>query len=103
MIASIKIHVDDIFNQDKPEIKWLNLYAGPKDAKNTAVANWMTQNPEKASSWAGRILIKIGAEDSKHPIVSQNRMSPEYFEKVMNERNSIVKRQEIYNTFKAEI
>lgn len=47
---------------------------GPLNAPDRAKANYMTEHPHLASSWAGRVLVKIKAEESEHPKVSQTRM-----------------------------
>ena len=46
---------------------WHNMY-GAHNGYSGKVSNMMNDQPELGSSWKGRILMQIEAEDAKHPI-----------------------------------
>lgn len=53
-------------------LEWINLYGGPVGHEN-AVYNYMNQNPDAASHWAGRILIEYWSHDTKFPRMKKQK------------------------------
>lgn len=78
----------DEHDPDQYKCKWLNLYSGPRDAKYSSISKWMTQNPEKASCWAGRMLVQIGCKDVEHPKVQQTNIEKKDYDRILNEVSS---------------
>ena len=81
-------------NKDKDNvhlhmIEWINLYGGPVGYSN-AVYNYMNENSDAASHWAGRVLVEYWSHDNKFPRLKKIKLNEkdcrENIEQVMKPR-----------------
>lgn len=61
---------------DNPVYRWANIYGAPLGVTGDNT-NEMNNNPEAASMWKGRVLIKYFAEDTKNPVMQLRNLSME--------------------------
>lgn len=54
-------------------IEWINLYGGPIGYSN-AVYNYMNENSNAASHWAGRVMVEYWSHDTKFPRLKKMKL-----------------------------
>lgn len=69
-VGSICLSLKDIAKNCAKEggkVMWLNIYGAPENVSNSTVQQEMNNNPELASVWKGRILVRIEMRDERQP------------------------------------
>jgi hypothetical protein len=76
-VGSIVLNINDFIDTELDgKIFWKNIYGAPGGftGKNT---DSMNENPEIASTWKGRILIQITANETDKPICMERKIDRE--------------------------
>lgn len=78
VVGSILFNLKDCIKDGKLVGKffWKNIYGAPVD-KSGANTDLMNSNPEVASTWKGRILMKVEAEKTERPVCKSQEIDEE--------------------------
>ena len=78
VVGSILFNLKDCIDPKKLEGKffWKNIYGAPLD-KSGANTELMNSNPEVASTWKGRILMKVEAKKTERPVCKSQEIDEE--------------------------
>jgi hypothetical protein len=80
LVASYKFNLKKLISEcednEGSEVYWKNIYGAPNGTTN-AHATHMNENPEKASTWKGRILIQVDVKDEPHPKLMCQALEPD--------------------------
>jgi len=68
IIGSLVFNLKECINERNGRYFWKNIYGAPLD-KSGANTDLMNSNPDVASTWKGRILMQVTAEESEKPII----------------------------------
>lgn len=77
IVGSLLFNLKDCIDKDKLNGKffWKNIYGAPLD-KSGANTDLMNSSPECASTWKGRILMKVTAEKTEKPVCIKKSLMP---------------------------
>lgn len=76
LVASMIFSIKEIVKEPGAKFKWLNLFGAPLDCSGDNTKR-MNNNPELASTWKGRLLVQFYSEDTKHPEMKIQPITPE--------------------------
>ena len=69
VVGSILLDKKDILDgKYKGKYVWKNIYGSPMNMKNSKAKREMNENPEIASNWKGRVLLKIDCQKTEKPV-----------------------------------
>jgi len=73
LIGSIQFDIDYMLKNLNGEFFWKNIYGAPLGVSGE-VTRQMNNDPDVASTWKGRILIRVGAEQTERPKLGSCRI-----------------------------
>lgn len=84
VVGSMIFNLKDCIGSLNGKFFWKNIYGAPLD-KSGANTELMNSNPEVASTWKGRILMKVEAQKTDRPVCKSQEINVEEDEKALVE------------------